>query len=217
MRAPGPDRDALDLGRFIEGIIAPQITAARQAILERFITADGYSTQTIGAAPPAGLPHTKKAGPCPIATCPWSHPDVRSPCPRHDGATLTTVERPAAIRCKQTDLAEGITDRWDGIDLAVKELARYLRTVMGAPIAEDITIPATPMCRDAQVGREGAAEWGDPLCPMPASIAGLCGAHYYAARRYKVAHGLRDTTTQPASDEHYPDGYRARGSRDPAA
>lgn len=199
----------MQLAWTLENLLSADVTNALAAINERLAHADGYPTQTIGASAPIGEPRAEMTGPC--GSC-----DRPRPCRDHDGATLTPTERSADIRYRYGLLREELRDRLDGLVLNVDSTLRFCRMVMGAPLAEDVI--QVPMCRDAQVGREGAAEWGDALCPMPAATTGLCGAHYQAARKYRIAHGLRDTTTQPATDEHYPDGYRARAPRqEPAA
>lgn len=213
MRARGPDERAVRLGWFLQNVIAANTSAVKDSIAERLAGANGYPTQTIGASPPIGMPTVSHKGdPCDEQNC-----DEERPCPNHEGATLTSVERSAHARLQLVGYLEGLNDRFEGLEVALRELDRYERMVLGRPTAEDVT-QAVPMCRDNQLGREGAPEWGDALCPMPGTVTGLCGAHYQAARKYRLARGLRDTTTQAATDEHYPDGYRARGPRqDPAA
>jgi hypothetical protein len=101
------------------------------------------------------------------------------PCRDHDGATLTVVERAADVRYREGLHREEIRDRLDGLEITVRELQRYLRQVIGRPTADDITQPV-PMCRDNQMGKHAADEWGDPLCPMTSDKGGLCSRHYKA-------------------------------------
>ena len=46
------------------------------------------------------------------------------------------------------------------------------------------------ICADMQAGKDGAIEWGDPLCVMPSVKAGLCSKHYYAWYRWRVTNGV---------------------------
>jgi len=50
--------------------------------------------------------------------------------------------------------------------------------------------PTKPSGMCDQTGKEGAIEWGDPLCPMPAVKGGMCQAHYTAWYRHRKANGI---------------------------
>lgn len=172
----------MQLAWTLEHLLSSDVTSALEAISERLARADGYPTQTIGASPPVGEPRPEMTGPC--ASC-----ERTRPCPYHDGATLTVVERAADVRYRDGLHREEIRDRLDGLEITVREFQRYLRTVIGRPTAEDVT-RAVPMCRDNQLGKHAVAEWGDPLCPMTSDKGGLCSQHYLAWWRAKKRDGI---------------------------
>lgn len=104
---------------------------------------------------------------------------------------LTPVERAAAARITLgTHLAQ-IEDDLAAVCSLIDSLGHTLDAAMRhrAPTLA-ATIPA--VCRDAQHGKEGLIEWGDPLCTRLPVKAGLCSACYQRERRWRLEHSLTE-------------------------
>jgi hypothetical protein len=54
-------------------------------------------------------------------------------------------------------------------------------------------------CRDAQPGRDGVLDWGDPTCEELPVKAGTCSACYQRERRWRIGAGLAERDTAPAA------------------
>lgn len=185
-----PNQQILRMAWFLEHVVAELTTGTQETIVERLANASPYPSRTIGAAEATAQPTVIN----PDQRCFCGY---RRPCVNHDGATLTSVERSAETRMRDTSALAQIVDDLATFDTMVHDYVRFLRRAAGHGVtAPEIRIP---LCCDHQIGRDGVAEWGDPSCELPSTKAGLCSAHYQAARRYKLAHGIRDTTIEPAA------------------
>jgi hypothetical protein len=103
-------------------------------------------------------------------------------------STSTPTSTTEAIALQRYTLdadREQMRDDIAALEQMVDDYLRMVRRVIGRPLAED-QLPTMALCRDGQVGKHAADEWGDPLCPLPAVKGGLCSAHWwqwYRARR----------------------------------
>jgi|TARA_R110000744_G_scaffold95674_1_gene184806 hypothetical protein len=124
---------------------------------------------------------------------------------------LTTVERDAAAAHRLTAIGEDVRDQvtaslmgYRGFCAHLTALGIILATARktGLSKAESAALRKTTLdiCCDNQVGRHAVAEWGDPLCSLSGTKAGLCGQHYMTWYRARIRDGI-DTSRdhQPAT------------------
>lgn len=112
------------------------------------------------------------------------------------GSAASSTTEAAAIMAgqfhhKTDDIRQAIAN----LEADRQHLARLASESLGlrAPAAL-----AEIRCRDSQMGRQGALEWGDPTCEELPVKAGLCGACYQRERRWRVGHGLTAREIEPA-------------------
>jgi hypothetical protein len=104
--------------------------------------------------------------------------------PGGGAAELTSVERIAGQRIAASGNVAQLRDDLAAITSLLLSAIRVARSISGwAPT------PAT-RCSDSQHGRDGASEWGEPLCEELAAKAGLCSACYQRERRWRQREGL---------------------------
>jgi hypothetical protein len=105
---------------------------------------------------------------------------------------LTSVERAANARLT-------ITTCRDDLEAQRAETLAHIRILnemcTGAQQFRTPKVVTEPdskkaCCATGQVGKEGAIEWGDPLCLMPQVKGGMCQAHYYRWYRHRQEHGI---------------------------
>jgi hypothetical protein len=124
---------------------------------------------------------------------------------------LTTVERDADAVYRLTAIREDVRDQvvavlmdYRGFCAHLTALGIILQTARtsGLSKAERAALRKTTLdvCCDHQVGRHAVAEWGDPLCSLSGTKAGLCAAHYMTWYRARLRDGI-DTSQdhQPAA------------------
>lgn len=98
---------------------------------------------------------------------------------------LTSVEAAVHQRMKLTTDPDDIDDR---LDATVSVLRAILRDVRQA-LAEPVIVP-----RCSSTGRDGAIEWGDPLCWNMPSRGALCDRCSKREWRWRVERGLPPRT-----------------------
>jgi hypothetical protein len=162
---------------------------------EQDIIADGYKATTLGHSPDTSGPTPHLDGPCHTHTC--TH---HRPCPDHDGATLTTVERAAAIRHTLSLKREELRDRIEGLIITVDELDKFIRSNLGARIPRHLG----PRCGDWGDGkpweghllawspgsRDDRNGWHHPGCQEMAGWSGLCPTCLLRMNRWRERNGL---------------------------
>lgn len=109
------------------------------------------------------------------------------PCPDHDSPVdLTPVEAAVEARLRIERWLADLEAQGRMIAAVAQSALQSGRGLVGTRLAVDR--PAE--CRDGQAGKDGAIEWGDPLCSGPAEKSGLCSRHYMRWYRWKREHGL---------------------------
>ena len=104
-------------------------------------------------------------------------------------AELTPTERAANIRYNIRRDIEEIRDTVHAFHSLNGDLLDLVRSAWGHE--EQIAAKVSPsVCCEAQRGKEGAIEWGDPTCMRSADKAGMCQAHYTMWYRYRRRHGI---------------------------
>lgn len=110
------------------------------------------------------------------------------------GATSSSTEAAAIALQHFTRQTEDIRQTITDIEQAVALLARLTKTSIGMRAPTD-----TPRCRDNQMGRQGALEWGDPVCEDLPTKAQLCYNCYMREYRWRDRHGLGPREIEPAA------------------
>jgi hypothetical protein len=110
-------------------------------------------------------------------------------------ADLTSVERAADVRWKMSGNLDDLRDMATTIVELVNTMATMTDRALGtrAPAAD------VARCRDAQPGRDGVLDWGDPTCEELPVKAGTCSACYQRERRWRIGAGLAERDTAPAA------------------
>ena len=110
-------------------------------------------------------------------------------------ADLTSVERAADARWKMSGNLDDLRDMAKTIVELVNTMATMTDRALGtrAPAAD------VARCRDAQPGRDGVLDWGDPTCEELPVKAGTCSACYQRERRWRIGAGLAERDTAPAA------------------
>jgi hypothetical protein len=157
-----PNRDLDQAGHLLMNVMALSFQQARAHLATEVSYCDGY---------PAGN----------------DSPNVTA------SAELTSVERAASARY---DLST-IDMELQALKVETLGMIRALNEAINR--AASTRVPRTvvkpedkkkDLCCTGQVGKEGAIEWGDPLCLMPAVKANMCQAHYYRWYRHRQDHGI---------------------------
>lgn len=158
---PQPNRDLWQAGAALQDYIAHSITAALEHIHRELTILDGY---------PSGN----------------DEPNVTAT------AELTSVERTADARWSLTNAREDLRDAKAQVLKDIRELNEMANSILRMRVPRETKQPdkTKQCCAAGQVGKEGAIEWGDPLCLMPAVKGSMCQAHYYAWYRHRKAHGI---------------------------
>ena len=106
---------------------------------------------------------------------------------RGGGAALTPTERDA-IRCAQlTAQREDLRDLINTIESHSHALVRVVHFQLGIPLPG---ADGEALCCDKQRGRDGALEWGDPLCKDLPVRHGLCERCLKRETRWRREHNL---------------------------
>lgn len=100
-------------------------------------------------------------------------------------AELTSVERNTEARMRLSAVRSQLTDDRDAILSLVASALRVARDAVGtrAPVA-------VARCRDNQIGRAGAIEWGRATCEELPAKSGLCSGCYWRETRWRRLHGM---------------------------
>ena len=108
----------------------------------------------------------------------------------HTSGTSSPTERAALVRyalgCHIEDLRDSVHVFHAMVEHVESLIGQSYR--LRGPVVQPASLVA--LCRDGLKGRDGSIAWGDPTCMFPASKAGLCGAHYFRWRRWRIAHSL---------------------------
>ena len=105
---------------------------------------------------------------------------------------MTSTESAALARALLTNQRDEFTDGLRFLVADIHALHRAADALLRARLPRESTPghAGPALCVEAQRERDGALEWGDPLCPLPAVKGGLCVGHYHKMRRWKMAHGI---------------------------
>lgn len=99
-----------------------------------------------------------------------SNPTERIALKRHQLATT------------REDLRDAITDCVNTIDCLGRMVDDAIRSAGHIPEHSE-----QPLCRDGQQGKEGAVEWGDPMCCRLPVKGSMCLGHYWKWYRHRQA------------------------------
>jgi hypothetical protein len=111
---------------------------------------------------------------------------------------LTSTERAADVRFDLRSKLEDLRDAKAHMLKALHVLNDEINEAMRMRVPKNVKAPGKPTGLCDQTGKEGAIEWGDPLCPMPAVKGGMCQAHYFRWYRHRQEHGI------DVSNDHQP-------------
>ena len=114
----------------------------------------------------------------------WPGSTMSDGMPRGTSA-LTAVERHAEARLRLSGTRQTLLDDRDAILSLIASALHVCRDAAGMRGPTD-----TPRCKDAQVGRDGATDWGDTTCEELPAKAGCCSACYQRERRWRLANAL---------------------------
>lgn len=120
----------------------------------------------------------------------WGGATMSDGMPR-GSSDLTGVERAADARLTIGQHLAQIEDDLNAVCSLIDSLGHTLERASRLRAPEK-PLDAPVACRDAQPGRDGALEWGDPLCTSLAVKAGLCSACYQRERRWRLEHDLSE-------------------------
>jgi len=116
----------------------------------------------------------------------------------HTTSELTQTERAADARFDLRCRIEDLRDAKAKLLAALRELNDEINEAMRMRVPRNVKAPGKPSGLCDQTGKEGAIEWGDPLCPMPAVKGGMCQPHYFRWYRHRQEHGI------DVSNDHQP-------------
>jgi len=109
---------------------------------------------------------------------------------------LTSVERAADARWALTNAREDLRDAKARLLTDIIALNRMCNQVIAMRAPKVVTKPEDKLkdcCANGQKGLDGAIEWGDPLCLLPAVKKGMCQGHYFKFWRWSKEHGVDRT------------------------
>ena len=164
-----PNRDLDQAGHTLQHVVALNLTLALEHIARELSTLDGF--------PERGEQANVKAS-----------------------SELTSVERHADARFTLTDAREQLRDHKAQVLQSIRELNEYINVVMRMRQPRNVTKPKSNdgLCCAGQHGKEGAVEWGDPMCFRMADKVGMCSLHYQRWRKHCEAKGIdRSRDFQP--------------------
>lgn len=72
----------------------------------------------------------------------------------------------------------------NGILTMASNLGKEIDRILGSHT------PPPAQCRDGQMGKDGAIDWGDATCVDAATKAGMCGKHFMAWYRWRKRNGV---------------------------
>lgn len=155
-----PNRRAADAGHTLQHVIARQVSEALDHIRRELTLLDGYST----GSPEVAVTAT---------------------------AELTAVEGVADARITLTRTEQQIRTDLNAIVEGVHDLHRLCVQAVSMRQPRNVRKPDdSQLCAHGQRGKEGAIEWGDPLCVLPAVKGGMCQAHYYRWYRHRIENNI---------------------------
>ena len=102
----------------------------------------------------------------------------------------STTERQAMQRIAITADLFQVREDLRSLNTLANDISRMLDRIITGRQPDDHDTPDVPVCLEGQHGKEGAIEWGDPLCAMPAVKRDLCQRHYDAWRRHRLNRGI---------------------------
>lgn len=110
-------------------------------------------------------------------------------------ADLTSVERAADARWRMSGNLDDLRD----MATTIVELVNTMNTMTDRALGTRAPAADVARCRDAQPGRDGVLDWGDPTCEELPVKAGTCSACYQRERRWRIGAGLAERDTAPAA------------------
>ena len=110
-------------------------------------------------------------------------------------ADLTSVERAADARWRMSGNLDDLRD----MATTIVELVNTMNTMTDRALGTRAPAADVARCRDAQPGRDGVLDWGDPTCEELPAKAGTCSACYQRERRWRIGAGLAERDTAPAA------------------
>lgn len=166
---------------------------------------DGHKDHTPASSIATGQPSLPKSGQCEenvpdadgeLVQCPH-----RRPCPNHDGATLTVVERGAAQRLRLHAVKDDVDAGIRLIAVTISDVLDTITRAMGTRLK--VAGPALCDC----TGRDGAElpwtpgmsleagnGWSSPACRDAASRGPLCDACSQREARWRAFHKMPTRT-----------------------
>lgn len=87
------------------------------------------------------------------------------------------------LRALREDLRDYIAEA----EKTVTHLSRLLAKAINTPLPG---LDGVKLCNEGQMGRDGAMDWGDPLCSEIPVKRELCSAHYQAERKWRMANDM---------------------------
>lgn len=155
-----PNRRLLDAGHTLQQVVAHTVSDALDHIRRELTLLDGYST----GSPEVAVQST---------------------------AELTPVEAVADARLTLTTTEQQIRNDLNELVIGVHDLHRLCIQAIAMRQPRNVRKPdEAQLCAHGQRGKEGALEWGDPLCVLPAVKGGMCQAHYYRWYRHRVDNNI---------------------------
>lgn len=89
-----------------------------------------------------------------------------------------------ALTAELEELRDTITDACHTLDLLARKAEEVQRWTNQGQVEQLV------LCKHGQHGKEGALDWGDPLCDRMPIKGGMCGAHYMRWYRHRTEHGI---------------------------
>jgi hypothetical protein len=195
------NRELWAAARLVERL-AERIGQVRIHVRTELGYADSFPDHTPGASEATGSPTRPLEGNCAVYLPIDADLDVyrpcghKRPCADHDTpVTLTAVERAAERRLRlSADLAD-FEAQCKLIVIAASDAMRSADRMIGTRIDGE----KLKDCGEAQFGKGGALEWGEPVCHAPIAKGGMCQAHYSKWVRWRTKHGEKTPDIEDAA------------------
>ena len=169
--APKPNRQAVEAGEYLAGLVAANLTAALEHIHRELTTCDGFGERGDSVVVSASSESTSTE--------------------RAMMARYELTEMRESLRDALSEAVEAVRRLgWTA------QAAMRLRAPQGV-----VAPNTAKLCRDGitDATRRGAVEWHDPTCMMPGVKLGLCQRHYDARRYWCTTNGVDHEREEPLS------------------
>ena len=172
-----PNRDLWQAGAALQDYIATNYQQARAHLALELSYCDGFAAKGGDELRVSGAGAT-----------------IHVPADEHGPAERIPVTGVEAQMIARTDL-QRIDMELEALKVETLAMVRLLNEAIvkaNSHRAPRATKPDTKKqcCATGQVGKEGAIEWGDPLCLLPQVKGGMCQGHYYKWYRHRQDHGI---------------------------